>query len=108
MILLGGSYCTMLVVSSASSSCVCRNSKGQFKGADEGTRSVQLGAGRFVGGGGRAHGDGRLSQREEGEEKEEEMEGCRWWYYIILARGWNVCWRSWWSAMLNQASYGGL
>jgi hypothetical protein len=82
----------MLACSPASSRRVCRNSKGKFKGADESTTSFQPGAGMFVGGGGRAHGDGRLSQREGGELKE-EMEGCRWGYYIILARGWNVCWR---------------
>jgi hypothetical protein len=61
----------MLACSPASSSCVCRNSKGKFKGAGGGTTSFQPGAGMFVGGGGRGRGDGRISQREEGEEKEE-------------------------------------
>jgi hypothetical protein len=28
--------------------------------------------------------------------------------FIILAQGLGMCVESWWSAMLNQASYGGL
>jgi hypothetical protein len=67
----------MLACLPASRFCVCRNSKGKFKGADGGTTSFQPGARgwNFVGGGGRARGDGRISQREEGEEKEEMDDG---------------------------------
>jgi hypothetical protein len=75
----------MVACSPASSSCVCRNSKGKFKGAGGGTASFQPRAGMFVGGGGRARDVGRISQREEGGD-----EGIRWGYYIISARGWDV------------------